>query len=732
MSKRPTTKIRAKGAKSFKADGTPKKRWSASERAERGHSPRKSGGRPRSERDERGFEGRSDRGFNRDRDDRGERGDRRDNRDNRFGGDRRDDRGERGERRWDNDRGGRWENRGDRGARGGSWENRGDRRDERGDRNDRGPRSGSWENRGRRWEDRGERTDRGDRNDRWGNNDRGPRKWEDRGERTDRGSRWGNDSRDDRGRGDDRRDNRRPEHRPHPNRSWENRERRRDEKREWGNDRGFRRDRDDRGFGRREEREERTEWADQDDFDGGADTMSWTATELEEVDTAAVADDAGFAELGLPKVLVGALDQQGITSPFPIQAATIPDALAGKDVLGRGRTGSGKTLGFGLPLLARLANGEAAVSGAPGAIVLVPTRELALQVADVLAPLAKVVGLSTTLVAGGMAFGPQIKAFDRGVDVVVATPGRLIDLMEQGVADLSKVQISVLDEADHMADLGFMEAVTTILDATPADGQRLLFSATLDRGVDRLVQRYLTDPVTHEVDSAKASVSTMRHHILHVLPHDKNLATAAIANREGRTVVFVRTQRGADRVAEQLRQAGVTAGALHGGLTQGARARMLKAFKDGSVPVLVATDVAARGIHVDEVSLVLQVDPPMGPKDYLHRAGRTARAGMEGHVVTITLPHQRKTMRRLTDMAGVKVDPVQVRPGDELMAELTGARMPEGEPVTEEAFQALIAPPRPVRKPRSGPRKRGWGRDSFDDRGPRRGGKFHHGRRPRD
>lgn len=284
-----------------------------------------------------------------------------------------------------------------------------------------------------------------------------------------------------------------------------------------------------------------------------------------------------------------------------------------------------------------------------------------------------------------------------------------------------------------MADLGFMEAVTTILDATPADGQRLLFSATLDRGVDRLVQRYLTDPVTHEVDSAKASVSTMHHHILHVLPHDKNLATAAIANREGRTVVFVRTQRGADRVAEQLRQAGVTAGALHGGLTQGARARMLKAFKDGSVPVLVATDVAARGIHVDEVSLVLQVDPPMGPKDYLHRAGRTARAGMEGHVVTITLPHQRKTMRRLTDMAGVKVDPVQVRPGDELMAELTGARMPEGEPVTEEAFQALIAPPRPVRKPRTGgPRKRGWGRDSFDDRGPRRGGKFHHGRRPRD
>ena len=461
-----------------------------------------------------------------------------------------------------------------------------------------------------------------------------------------------------------------------------------------------------------------------------SDTMSWTATALTDVDTAAVADDADFAELGLPKVLVGALAQQGITTPFPIQAATIPDALAGKDILGRGRTGSGKTLGFGLPLLTRLADQDDVTrrAGGPGAVILVPTRELALQVADVLAPLASVVGLSTTLVAGGMAFGPQIKAFHRGVDVVVATPGRLIDLMEQGVADLSGVRITVLDEADHMADLGFMTEVTTILDAIPTSGQRLLFSATLDRGVDRLVKKYLTDPVTHEVDEAKASISTMHHHVLHVLPHDKNATTAAIANRNGRTVVFVRTQRSADRVAEQLRTAGVMAGALHGGLTQGARARILAAFKSGAVPVLVATDVAARGIHVDEVSMVLQVDPPMGPKDYLHRAGRTARAGHEGHVATITLPHQRKLMRRITGQAGVKVTPVQVRPDDVALAELTGARVPAGEPIADATYQALIAPPRPIRK--RGHQKKAWGRDVWDnERGRASRGRGRHYRR---
>ena len=272
-----------------------------------------------------------------------------------------------------------------------------------------------------------------------------------------------------------------------------------------------------------------------------------------------------------------------------------------------------------------------------------------------LAPLARTAGLSLVLVAGGMSYTPQLRAFERGVDIVVATPGRLIDLMEQGVADLSRVEITVLDEADHMADLGFLPAVTQILDVIPAGGQRLLFSATLDGAVDRLVRRVpdRSGPGTRST-RRPASVTTMVHHVLEVAPEDKVRLTAEIAGRDGRTVVFVRTQRGADRVAEQLRGHGVLAGALHGGLTQGARTRILAAFRDGSLPVLVATDVAARGIHVDDVGLVLQADPPGGPKEYLHRSGRTARAGGTGTVVTLVLPHQRREVRRLTAEAGVR------------------------------------------------------------------------------
>jgi len=372
--------------------------------------------------------------------------------------------------------------------------------------------------------------------------------------------------------------------------------------------------------------------------------MSWQATTVD-VEVTERDETSGFAELGVAIPLVAALAQQGITDPFPIQRATIADAIAGRDVLGRGRTGSGKTLAFGLPLLTRLAAGEA--TGTPRAVVLTPTRELALQIADNLSPLAAVMGLRLFLVAGGMAYAPQIKAFERGVDVVVATPGRLIDLLEQGAADLSQVEVMVLDEADHMSDLGFLPAVTTILEAVPADGQRLLFSATLDGAVDALVRNHLADPVAHEVDSGKASVTTMTHHVLHVVPHHKNQVTAEIANREGRTVVFARTQMGADRIARQLREAGVMAGALHGGLTQGARARILAAFKRGEVPVLVATDVAARGIHVDDISLVLQVDPPKTNKDYLHRAGRTARAGEEGGGGCGCTRRRQKSGRRL-------------------------------------------------------------------------------------
>lgn len=424
--------------------------------------------------------------------------------------------------------------------------------------------------------------------------------------------------------------------------------------------------------------------------------MAWEAADAPELDLAA-ADSSGFVGLGVPAELASALTQQGITEPFPIQTATIPDALSGRDVLGRGRTGSGKTLAFGLPLLARLAESPSA-GGSPRALILTPTRELALQIADNLAPLARTLKLDLTLIAGGMSYGPQLRAFERGVDVVVATPGRLIDLLEQGAVDLTQVLVTVLDEADHMADLGFMPAVTTLLDVVPSDGQRLLFSATLDDAVNRLVKRYLHDPVTHEVDSSQASVTTMTHRVLHVHPHHKNQVTAEVANRAGRTVIFVRTQMGADRIAGQLRAAGVMAGALHGGLTQGARARILKAFKNGDVPVLVATDVAARGIHVDDVSLVLQVDPPRDHKDYLHRAGRTARAGESGVVASIVLPHQQKMMRRITGQAGVKGAPVYVEPGTAELRELTGARPASGLEIPESDYLALIAPKQQQRR----------------------------------
>ena len=285
------------------------------------------------------------------------------------------------------------------------------------------------------------------------------------------------------------------------------------------------------------------------------------------------ADD--FAALGLPDTLVAALAESGIASPFAIQAATIPAALAGRDVLGRAQTGSGKTLAFGLPMLVRLSGGDTSRGRTPRALVLAPTRELAMQVTDVLVPLAQSAGLAVVLVAGGMSYTPQQRAFERGVDVVVATPGRLIDLLDQGVVDLGRVEVTVLDEADHMADLGFMPAVTQLLDTVPDDGQRLLFSATLDGAVDQLVRRYLPDPVTVSVDAATASGSTMAHLVVPVAPSDKTSVTAELASRPGRAILFVRTQLGADRVAEQLRAAGVLAGALHGGLAQGLRTRIL-------------------------------------------------------------------------------------------------------------------------------------------------------------
>ncbi|MGW6294564.1 DEAD/DEAH box helicase, partial [Streptomyces sp. NPDC055058] len=403
------------------------------------------------------------------------------------------------------------------------------------------------------------------------------------------------------------------------------------------------------------------------DTDAGTDVTTDPADEAPELT---------FADLGLPEGVVRKLAQNGVTSPFPIQAATIPDALAGKDILGRGRTGSGKTLSFGLPTLATLTGGRTE-KHKPRAVILTPTRELAMQVADALQPYGDVLNLRMKVVCGGTSMGNQIYALERGVDILVATPGRLRDIINRGACSLENVQIAVLDEADQMSDLGFLPEVTELLDQVPAGGQRMLFSATMENEIKTLVDRYLKDPVSHEVDAAQGAVTTMSHHILVVKPKDKAPVTAAIASRKGRTIIFVRTQLGADRVADQLREAGVKADALHGGMTQGARTRTLADFKDGYVNVLVATDVAARGIHVDGIDLVLNVDPAGDHKDYLHRAGRTARAGRTGTVVSLSLPHQRRQIFRLMEDAGVDATRHIIQGGaafDPEVAEITGAR----------------------------------------------------------
>ncbi|MCX5211491.1 DEAD/DEAH box helicase [Kitasatospora sp. NBC_00240] len=414
---------------------------------------------------------------------------------------------------------------------------------------------------------------------------------------------------------------------------------------------------------------ELTELTGLDDF-----TDEIEADEAEDVEPAE--PTVTFGDLGLHDDVVRALAKRGVTTPFPIQAATIPDALAGKDVLGRGRTGSGKTLSFGLPLLTRIAAAEGRTKPKhPRGLILVPTRELAMQVADALEPFGSVLGLKLKVVCGGTSMSNQIYALERGVDVLVATPGRLRDLINRNTAKLDEVMVTVLDEADQMADMGFLPEVTEILDKVPSGGQSLLFSATLENEIDSLVKRYLKNPVTHEVDAAQGAVTTMSHHILVVKPKDKAPITNAIAARKGRTIIFVRTQMGADRVAEQLIEAGVKADALHGGMTQGARTRVLGDFKDGYLNVVVATDVAARGIHVDDIDLVLNVDPAGDHKDYLHRSGRTARAGRSGAVVTLVLPHQRRGVFRLMEDAGVDASRhILDHAFDAEVARITGAR----------------------------------------------------------
>jgi superfamily II DNA/RNA helicase len=413
-----------------------------------------------------------------------------------------------------------------------------------------------------------------------------------------------------------------------------------------------------------------------------------------------------FAELGLPADLITALHRRGIEAPFPIQAATMPDVLAGRDVLGRGQTGSGKTLAFGLPLLARLA-GRPTAPKSPRGLVLVPTRELAMQVHDALEPFAHALGLEVRTVVGGTSFGKQVDALRRGADVVVATPGRLVDLIEQRACVLSAVEITALDEADHMSDMGFLPVVRRLLDQVKPGGQRLLFSATLDNEVATIVRNYLVDPVTHSIAPPSASVTTMEHHVLHITAAEKVGVVADLAGREGRTLFFVRTKHGADRLAKQLRSVGVSAGALHGGKAQNARTRALDRFRDGTMPVLVATDVAARGIHVDDVSLVVHVDPPADPKDYLHRAGRTARAGESGKVVTLVMPTQRREVDEMTKRAGIVQQGVKTWPGDQTLTTLFGAKAPSGVAVADPSAGApepARGTPRP-RRPRSTPQR---------------------------
>ena len=387
-----------------------------------------------------------------------------------------------------------------------------------------------------------------------------------------------------------------------------------------------------------------------------------------------------FADLGVSSSLLDVLTGAGITTPTPIQAATLPDALSGRDVLGRGRTGSGKTYAFCLPLVARLAASAPAggrrTRNAPRGLILAPTRELARQLDETLAPLAEAVGLRTTVIFGGVPQGRQVAALDRGVDIVVACPGRLEDLMGQKHCRMDAIEVTVLDEADHMADLGFLPGVTRILAATPAGAQRLLFSATLDQGVDKIVKRFLVDPVVHSVDDGSATPGPTAHHVMRVDSDDRVRALADLSGVSERTVMFTRTKHGAKRLAKQLNGRGVASVDLHGNLSQNARVRNLDAFSSGEATVMVATDIAARGIHVDDVGLVIHADPPAEHKAYVHRSGRTARAGAVGTVVTVATRDQVQEVRSLLRKAGVTAGEIALSAGADAAAALSDAPEP--------------------------------------------------------
>jgi len=432
-------------------------------------------------------------------------------------------------------------------------------------------------------------------------------------------------------------------------------------------------------------------------------------------DTPTMDTSPSFADLGLPTPLVETLASQGILSPFPIQQATIADALSGRDTLGRGRTGSGKTLAFSLPLIARLMeSGKRREPFAPRAVILVPTRELANQVRDVIAPLAESVGMRTATVYGGVGYGGQITAMRNGVDIVVACPGRFIDLMESGHVDLDAVEVTVLDEADHMAELGFLEHVTRILEKTPREGQRLLFSATLDRGIDKVVKKFLQNPITHEVESTEENEASMTHYFFQVTQAERFNVISDLCAAPGRTLVFTRTKHGARKLTEALVKAGIPSVELHGDLSQNVRARNLAALSSGKVDTLVATDVAARGIHVDDIAIVIHADPPEEHKAFLHRSGRTARAGAQGTVITMVTENMRRQVKRLARDAGIDPITKNVSMGDDILTEVAPG---------ERAFREM--PNLEERRPQGG--RNGGGRGGYG--GGRSGGKSYGGGR---
>ena len=437
--------------------------------------------------------------------------------------------------------------------------------------------------------------------------------------------------------------------------------------------------------------------------------------------TAPLATD--FVSLGVPAVLIDVLDKMGVVTPFPIQAATLPDALAGRDVLGRGKTGSGKTIAFALPTITRLAASRTPrTASRPRALVLVPTRELANQVAATMLPLARALSLNLTTVFGGVGQGPQVSALRNGVDIVIACPGRLEDLIKQGHCRLDKVEVTILDEADHMADLGFLPGVTRLLAATPMGTQRLLFSATLDNGIDVLVRKFLSSPVVHSVDPEVAPVSTMTHHVLAVLPEHKQGVIRHLASGMDRTLLFTRTKHGAKKLAKVLTASGIPSVELHGNLSQNARERNLEAFTDGTARVLVATDIAARGIHVDDIALVVHVDPPAEHKAYLHRSGRTARAGAEGVVITVMTPDQSSDIRALAKAAGIRPTVTAVEPGHALVDELVGPAAPHVTPsVVSVSVEQLRRPARANGQARQGQVRQGQPRQGSGGRAARSG-----------